>query len=76
MAQKRTIHQSIQKSVCVCVHKYIYIYPFFHGVQMLRNHPFHYVSGPVLQATLQEVYAIERQLHIHRQRELLSDPPR
>ena len=30
----------------------------------------------VLQATLQEVYAVERKLHIHRQRELLSDPPR
>lgn len=43
---------------------------------MLRNHSFHYVSGPVLQATLQEVYAVERKLHIHRQRELLSDPPR
>ncbi len=43
---------------------------------MLRNHPFHCVSGRVLQATLQEVYAVERKLHIHRQRELLSDPSR
>ena len=77
MAQKRTIHQSIQKKcVCVCTNIYIYIYPFFIGSKCFEIIHFIMSLARVLQATLQEVYAVERKLHIHRQRELLSDPPR